>query len=127
LNDSSLLLTCPKDLAVELIESEVAELYIRETRTDPTLLTAIVVAGSTAGTTVIITSFTKGVVERLAGKLGAWFHRQGSDTQVQIVVQSDGKTVTKTIKITATASESELIRLMELTSMVTEKESSDDE
>src|SRR5215469_1808917 len=116
MRNSSLLVTCPKELAVELIESEVADLYIRETRTDPTLLTAIVVAGTTAGTTVIINSLTKGVMERLARKLRAWFHRQGENRQVQIVVQNDGKKVTRTIEITATVSESELIRLIELTS-----------
>jgi len=109
--DGNLILTLPRELAETLIETGEAAPYLRESRIDPTLVSAVVVAAATAATTVIVTEFTKAIGERIAGAIRDWMRRRDDEPHLELVIQANKATTKVTIE--ATGSTDAIVRILE--------------
>jgi hypothetical protein len=103
-------LALPREVAFDLMADGVVEPYLREDRVDPALITAIVSAGAGAATTVVVTRLTSDAVQRVVDRLRK---PRGTTGEIELSVRTDGEGTVTTLKITATTSAAEVMRLLQ--------------
>jgi hypothetical protein len=102
----------PRDLAHELMVAGVAAPYVRDDRTDPTLIPTLITAAVTAATTVVVTQLTQESVRGLTERLRKWLGRPTGEGKIELSIRSDGQQITKTVTMTANVSEMDVMSLM---------------
>lgn len=111
---NSLVLSLPRDLASELLRRGEVAPFLRESRTDPTLVSAVVIAAATAGTTVLITNVTKAAATRIGDAIRRYFTDRGTSGTVELIVERDGTKQVERLTISTTLNRSDdIVRLLE--------------
>jgi hypothetical protein len=87
---TELVLTCPREVSLDLIDQRLARPAIRADRVDVDLVTAIVVGAVSAGTTVVVTEVTKAAVKGVVAAIRKWLgaSKTGAKVTVTLVAPS---------------------------------------
>jgi hypothetical protein len=100
----------PVDLAHDLIEQQVAEPYLRQDRTDTSLLPQIVIAVSSAATTVIAAKLTADLPKVIAKAVKSRRHKEKDNVGVRLIIRPAGGKDVIEIEITEGMKEDEITR-----------------
>jgi hypothetical protein len=117
----------PRGLAHELMATGVVAPYMRDERTDPTLIPSVVAAATTAATTVVVTQLTKDTVGRLGGQLRKWLSRPGHEGKIELSIRSDGQRTIKTFTVTAAVPQEDLLSFLQQAVADAEPRADDDD
>jgi hypothetical protein len=110
-----LVLSLPKDLAGELLDQGEVVPFLRESRTDPTLVSAVIVSAATAATTVLITMFTSASARRIGDAIRRYFKDRDTSGTVELIIERDGAKQVQRLTVNTTLDRADdIVRLLEL-------------
>ena len=109
-SDDTVLIKLPVDLAHDLIKQQVAEPYLRQDRTDASLLPQIVIAVSSAATTVIAAKLTADLPKVIAKAVKSRRRKEKENVDVRLIIRPAGGKEVIEIMITEGTKEDEISR-----------------